>query len=168
MPSLDHVVMPRGIVDLARDTPPRNVSLIAPTSTLVAREGTHSALLNLLVQAAAEIHGAPDWFARSREFPSSRSVDFPLAEEARRFYQSGPPFLQRYLPFWLAKLCIHPKQVTAVHRALTPTPANVEWARRVLAAAASSQGAVQLDGKMIDRPVILKAQGIVARADAAG
>ena len=104
LPSLSHVVMPRGIVDLARDTPPRNVSLIAPTSTLVAREGTHSALLNLLVQAAAEIHGAPDWFARPREFPSPRSVDFPLAEEARRYYQSGPPFLQRYLPFWLANL----------------------------------------------------------------
>jgi citrate lyase subunit beta/citryl-CoA lyase len=66
-----------------------------------------------------------------------------------------------------AKLCIHPKQVTAIHRALTPTAAEVDWARRVLAAAASSQGAVQLDGKMIDRPVILKAQAIVQRAGGA-
>jgi len=67
-----------------------------------------------------------------------------------------------------AKLCIHPDQVIAIHRALTPTPADVQWARRVLAAAATSQGAVQLDGKMIDRPVILKAQAIVDRAAGTG
>jgi citrate lyase subunit beta/citryl-CoA lyase len=62
-----------------------------------------------------------------------------------------------------AKLCIHPRQVAAIHRALTPSPAEVDWARRVIAAAAASQGAVQVDGRMVDRPVLLKAQGILDR-----
>ena len=63
-----------------------------------------------------------------------------------------------------AKLCIHPRQVAAVHAAFRPSAAQVEWARRVLAAAADSGGAAQLDGKMIDRPVALKAQAILDRS----
>lgn len=63
-----------------------------------------------------------------------------------------------------AKLCIHPRQVAAVHAAFHPSAQEVEWARRVLAAAADSAGAVQLDGKMIDRPVVLKAQAILDRS----
>jgi citrate lyase subunit beta / citryl-CoA lyase len=62
-----------------------------------------------------------------------------------------------------AKLCIHPKQVSGIRRALAPTPAELAWAQRVLAAAESGQGAVQVDGKMVDRPVILKARAIVSR-----
>ena len=63
-----------------------------------------------------------------------------------------------------AKLCIHPKQVPVVHATLAPTPAQIEWAQRVLAAMAASQGAaVQLDGKMVDLPVVLQAQRLLAR-----
>lgn len=65
-----------------------------------------------------------------------------------------------------AKLCIHPRQVELVHAACRPTDEELAWARRVLAAAESSDGAVQLDGKMIDRPVVLKAQAILARSSA--
>jgi citrate lyase subunit beta/citryl-CoA lyase len=63
-----------------------------------------------------------------------------------------------------AKLCIHPKQVAVIHAACRPSTEELEWAERVLLAAAASEGAVQLDGRMIDRPVVLKAEGIVARA----
>ena len=63
-----------------------------------------------------------------------------------------------------AKLCIHPNQVRFIERAMVPTPAQVEWAQRVVAAAAAGQGAVQVDGKMVDKPVLLQAQGILARA----
>jgi citrate lyase subunit beta / citryl-CoA lyase len=65
-----------------------------------------------------------------------------------------------------AKLCIHPKQVETVNRGLAPTQAEIAWARRVLDAAAQAHGAaVALDGKMIDRPVILRAQTIVDEAE---
>jgi len=64
-----------------------------------------------------------------------------------------------------AKLCIHPNQVAAVHRALAPTTSQLQWARRVLDAAQGSGGAaVQVDGRMVDSPVMLQAQAIVARA----
>jgi citrate lyase subunit beta/citryl-CoA lyase len=60
-----------------------------------------------------------------------------------------------------AKLCIHPSQVAPIHRALQPTGEAVAWARRVLAADAASPGAAQLDGRMVDRPVVLQAQRIL-------
>lgn len=65
------------------------------------------------------------------------------------------------------KLCIHPKQVESVHRAFRPTADQVDWARRVLAAVAQSGGsAIQVEGRMVDRPVILEAESILARAGA--
>ena len=66
------------------------------------------------------------------------------------------------------KLCIHPAQLAVVHSSYFPQASEVAWAERVLVAAAASQGAaVAVDGKMVDRPVILKAERIVARADRA-
>ena len=63
-----------------------------------------------------------------------------------------------------AKLCIHPAQLALTHRAFAPSAEEIAWARRVVAAVASGRGAVQVDGKMVDRPVVLKAQHILDRA----
>ena len=63
-----------------------------------------------------------------------------------------------------AKLCIHPKQVAAVHDALRPSAAETDWARRVIAAARSAHGAVQVDGRMVDKPVLQRAHALLARA----
>jgi citrate lyase subunit beta/citryl-CoA lyase len=63
-----------------------------------------------------------------------------------------------------AKLCIHPRQVAPIHTALAPSDQAIDWARRVLAAEAASPGAAQLDGRMIDRPVVLQAQRVLQRA----
>ena len=62
------------------------------------------------------------------------------------------------------KLCIHPRQVPVVHATLMPTEHEQNWARRVVAAMEASEGsAVQLDGKMIDLPVVLQARRILER-----
>ena len=67
-----------------------------------------------------------------------------------------------------AKMCIHPSQVAAVRAALLPSAQALAWAQRVLQAwDASGGGAIQVDGKMVDRPVVLKAQRIVANAPVA-
>jgi citrate lyase subunit beta/citryl-CoA lyase len=63
-----------------------------------------------------------------------------------------------------AKLCIHPRQVQPIHAALRPSAQQVDWAERVLVADAGSPGAARLDGRMVDRPVVLQAQRIVALA----
>lgn len=66
-----------------------------------------------------------------------------------------------------AKLCIHPRQVAALHAAMQPTPEELAWAQRVLDAmddaAAGQPGAVQLDGRMVDRPVVERARRILDR-----
>ena len=63
-----------------------------------------------------------------------------------------------------AKLCIHPKQVALVHTALQPTATEIDWARRVIAAAEGAAGAVQVDGRMVDKPVLQRAHSLLARA----
>ena len=64
-----------------------------------------------------------------------------------------------------AKLCIHPAQLVVVHASYRPQPSEIAWAERVLAAAAASKGAaVAVDGKMVDRPVIVKAERIMSQA----
>ena len=98
------VTLPRGVGDLAGDVPPRDVRLVAPTATLVARKGTHPALIQLFVQASQQIHGGAGWFQRKGDFPTAASNELPLAKEAQRFFANGTPVLQRYLPFWLANL----------------------------------------------------------------
>jgi TRAP-type uncharacterized transport system substrate-binding protein len=103
-PYLVPVTLPRGVVDLAGDVPPHDVHLLAPTATLVARAGTHPALLQLFMQAAQEVHGGSGWFQRKGDFPKAGGTEQPLAKEAQRFYATGIPVLQRYLPFWLANL----------------------------------------------------------------
>ena len=103
-PFLTPVTLPRGVVDLAGDVPARDVHLIAPTATLLARAQTHPALLQLFMQAAQQVHGNAGWFQHKGDFPKAGGTEQPLAKEAQRFYSGGMPVLQRYLPFWFANL----------------------------------------------------------------
>ncbi|HSV53877.1 MAG TPA: TAXI family TRAP transporter solute-binding subunit [Burkholderiaceae bacterium] len=104
LPFLTPVVLPRGVVDLAADMPPRDVRLLASTTALLAQGSTHPALLQLFSDASLRLHGGAGWFNRAHEFPNTRTSEFPIAREADRTMRNGPPLLQRYLPFWLANL----------------------------------------------------------------
>ena len=101
---LTPVVMPQGVVDLSKNIPERDVRLVASTTSLLASARTHPAILQLFAQTASGLHGGASWFNRAREYPSLAHSEVPLSPEAVRAIQSGPPFLQRYLPFWLANL----------------------------------------------------------------
>ncbi len=103
-PHLARLVLPRGAIDLTLDIPAQDVQLVSPMATLLVREDAHPALIDLLMQAASEVHGAPGVFQKPREFPHAGHSEFPLSKEAERYYKSGKPFLQRYLPFWAATL----------------------------------------------------------------
>lgn len=98
------ITLPRGIVAIDRDLPPRDLPLVATTTALVAREDTHPALVQLMVQAADRIHGGPGWLRRAGQFPTPRGGELPIAPEAQRFYSDGTPWLQRWLPWWIANL----------------------------------------------------------------
>ena len=101
---LSRIVLPRGVVDLDRDLPPRDTALLATTANVVARETLHPALVSLLLQAMSEVNGQTGFFQRAGEFPAYKDRGYELSDEAQRYFKSGPPFLQRYLPFWLAVL----------------------------------------------------------------
>jgi citrate lyase subunit beta/citryl-CoA lyase len=65
-----------------------------------------------------------------------------------------------------AKLLIHPKQVGSTRQGFAPSAGEIEWATRVVDAAASADGAaVAVDGKMVDRPVLLQARRILHRVN---
>ena len=101
---LSPVVLPRGVVDLAANIPPQDVRLVAPTTALIDRKETHPALLQLFVQAGKQIHGGAGWFRRARDYPNLANNELPIAAEAERSINNDKPFLQRYLPFWVANL----------------------------------------------------------------
>jgi citrate lyase subunit beta/citryl-CoA lyase len=62
------------------------------------------------------------------------------------------------------KLCIHPRQVAAVRRGFAPSEGERDWARRILVA--EEQGAVALDGALVDAPIRARARRILARTPA--
>lgn len=101
---LSVLTLPEGAEDLAANIPSEEVQLLATTSDLVVREGMHPGLVSLLMQVIDKTHRPAGWFSSEGEFPNSRNMSFPLNEQAARFFRNGPPFLQRYLPFWAASL----------------------------------------------------------------
>jgi len=101
-PSLSKIVYPRGATSLVDDLPAHDVTLLASTAMLVSKESLHPALTYLLLDAANEIHHTPDFFTPRNYFPNQNIENFAISDETRRYFKSGRPFLQRYLPFWLA------------------------------------------------------------------
>ena len=98
-----HVLkLPEGVIDFQDNIPSRDLTLVAPTTQLVARSDMHPALIELFLQSAEKIHKSGGGFESQGEFPSPKYLDYELSQDAKRFYRSGPLFLQRYLPFWVA------------------------------------------------------------------
>jgi len=103
-PYLSELLLPEGMIDMPANIPDRDVRLLAPAATLVATGELHPALLDQVLQAAQKVHGSGGWFEKEGRFPAPEFLVFPLSPEAKRFYEHGPPLLQRYLPFWAATL----------------------------------------------------------------
>lgn len=103
-PFLSPVSLPEGAIDMAANIPEKTAWLLAPSATLVARKGLHPALQTLLLQAASRVHSGHGLFEKAGQFPSPLYGDLPISESAKRYYESGPSLLQRYLPFWAATM----------------------------------------------------------------
>lgn len=101
---LKKLELPMGSLDLAQNMPAQTVALIGPTTELVARSDLHPALSDLLIEAAREVHGGANLLQHAGEFPAPLEHEFPISDDADRYYKSGKGFLYRYLPFWLASL----------------------------------------------------------------
>ncbi len=110
-PYLSAVTMRQGVVDFAKNIPPADTHLVATRAMLLVRDDLHPALVTLLAQAVLAVQSKPTLtstgesklFALGTE-ALSEDPEFPVAEDARRIYKTGPSFLQTYLPFWIADL----------------------------------------------------------------
>lgn len=101
---LSHIVLVEGVLDMAKNIPNKDYHLIAPSATLVAHTDIHPALVDLMMQVAGKVHDENPVLSAKLAYPSPENLDFPLSSEADRYFKHGPPFLQRYLPFWAASL----------------------------------------------------------------
>ena len=101
-PDLSHVVLPKGVLNPSKRWPPEDVHLLAPTTNLIVRGNVHPALVYLLLEAAVEIHRGAGWVHKAGEFPALKTQDFPISDQAQRYFKSGGSVLYDYLPFWVA------------------------------------------------------------------
>lgn len=99
-PVLTRIEIPEGAADLRENLPRRAVTLVSVKANLVAREDLHPVLVDLLLDAAREVHSGGGVVQRPGEFPSLDATEYPASAEAERYYKRGPPALRRYLPFW--------------------------------------------------------------------
>lgn len=102
LPYMSLVTLKAGSVNPQRDLPAQDIALLSTTANLVVRDDLHPALAYLLLEAARDVHKGATLLNKPAEFPNPRGTDFPLADEAQRYYKEGRPFLQRYLPYWAA------------------------------------------------------------------
>lgn len=105
-PGLIKLTVPAGAGSLARRLPAEDADILAFAGSLMVKESLHPAIQSLLLDAAVEIHGVPDLFHTLGPFPRPTTLRIPLSDSADQFYRSGRPFLQRYLPFWMAVLVL--------------------------------------------------------------
>lgn len=101
-PYLSAVRLPRNVLDLGLNIPPSDVVLLAPSATLATRKNLHEALVYLFLDTAKKLHGGHSILSNAGAFPSADNLEFPLHAEASRYFKSGPPLLQRYLPYHIA------------------------------------------------------------------
>jgi TRAP transporter TAXI family solute receptor len=101
-PFLAPITLPEGVIDLAYDLPGEALETVAAAASLVGPADLHPGVVAVLLRAAEETHGGGDLVSPPGRFPSPELVDAPLSDEARQYFESGPSFLYRLLPLWLA------------------------------------------------------------------
>ncbi len=134
-PPLSKLKVPAGLGDLARNLPPNDVNIVSFSAMLGIRSDLHPAIQTLLLDAAMQVHAVPDIFHADGSFPSPRVYNIPLSSNAANYYQSGKPFLHRYLPFWLAVLVMQIlvaalPLIGVIYPAVRSLPALFDWAMR--------------------------------------
>ena len=134
-PFLSRLTLPEGAIDLANDLPSADTTLLAPAANLVVRDNFHPALTELLLRIAKETFGEADLLQEAGQFPSRKYLEFGIAGQARRYFDSGPSLLQRYLPFWVANLVDRLKimllpLITLVYPIFKLIPPAYDWRMR--------------------------------------
>lgn len=103
--NLNKIVIPQGGFDLGQNLPAQDVVLLGPGVELLARRGLNSAISDLLLDRAQKIHGRAGLFAKRGEFPAPLEREYPLSDDAVRYYKSGQSITYKLVDqFWAANL----------------------------------------------------------------
>jgi TRAP transporter TAXI family solute receptor len=103
-PFLTPVTLAEGVLNLERNVPSRDTTLVAVSANLAARRDLNASLIPALLDAITRVHQPAGVLERKRQFPSIDFIDLPLNEDARRYITNGPSFLFRWLPYGWAVL----------------------------------------------------------------
>ncbi len=101
---LSALTLPEGSLDFVKNIPDQDIKLISTTASLAVDPNIHPAIVDLIMQAADSAHHSPGWFEDDKQFPSPKYLELPLNDQADSYFTHGPPFLQRYMPFWAASM----------------------------------------------------------------
>ena len=103
-PFLAATTLYQGAVDIRQNLPPTDVQVIAAPATLVVRDNTHEAIIELLVRAAQENNSGTTLLSPAGTFPNADGSDLPVNHDAKYFLKNPPSILHRTVPFWLASM----------------------------------------------------------------
>ncbi|WP_343577604.1 TAXI family TRAP transporter solute-binding subunit [Pseudomonas sp.] len=104
IPFLKRVEVSEGLLNLAQNVPEQDMATLSPVATLVINDNFHPALTPLILEAARRVMSKGTLLDPAGAFPSAEPRTLALQSDAERYYKSGPPLLQRFLPFRIASL----------------------------------------------------------------
>jgi hypothetical protein len=96
--------LPAGILDLAALKPSAEVQLVAVSTNMVVQDSLHPALKSLLLQTVSQLAEGNRLLGLQTAFPNGKFADYPLNEQAERYFTKGPSVVRNYLPYWAANL----------------------------------------------------------------
>jgi TRAP transporter TAXI family solute receptor len=101
---LNSITLGEGLIDLEKNIPDQEKTLLSATANLVARKDLHSDLIHLLLREVIKVHRNGGILEKTGSFPSAEFVELPMSPVAERYLKIGPPWLENVFPFWLASL----------------------------------------------------------------
>ncbi|MCK5525375.1 MAG: TAXI family TRAP transporter solute-binding subunit [Thiomargarita sp.] len=99
---LTDVKIGEGMIDLEKNIPGEDKTLLAATASLVARDDLHDDIVYLLLNTVIQVHKAGGMLEKEGQFPSTQFIEFPMNQNAHHYLEQGPSWLQSIFPLWLA------------------------------------------------------------------
>jgi len=99
---LTSVQIGEGMINLEKNIPRQDKTLLAATASLVARQDLHPDIVFLLLETLIQVHKEGGLLENKDQFPSTQFVEFPMNQNAGHYLENGPSWLQSIFPFWIA------------------------------------------------------------------
>ncbi len=93
-----------GVIDIEKNIPNHNITLLGTTATLVANKSINPDLIRLLLKSVKKVHSNATIFSKEGEFPSYKYTQIPMSEDAKNYLIKGDSFLEKIFPFWIASM----------------------------------------------------------------